>query len=783
MARLSGHLAVLLVALAVPATAHADTTPAARAGAYLRHHAGALGLTGADIDALPAPRRIAGPRGLQQVRWTQAYRGIPAFRGELKVNLDGDGRVLGGGGGARHGLRVASIVPRLDAAGALRAAGATGALTVAAGPAGPRRDTTFTNGDEARLVLYGDRLAWRGTPAAPGGVGGAAPGAGRHPPSLGGAAGPAAADVVVDAATGAELHRASLVRDAAPALVWEQYPGAPAGGDARRLDLEDLHYLPAGATTLSSPRIHAFADLADNGPDAADEIHPGSDGFAFPFQPFPTGPGCASAPCAWDPTHRSTSATNRNQAAVQAFYLANVYLDHLRALVPGFQSGDQLQLRSDDGASTLDLHHDNASMETHPPGHPSIMRMYLWGIDLGLRAIDGADDAAILFHEYTHELDNREVADADGVSTLDDDQAGALDEGLADWFAKSFLAREGYQADDPGIPGEVDMGVYTDATRHAIRTEGLDCPVGAVTAACPAGGYTYGDFGRVAGGPEFHADGEIWAQTLWDLRTEITGPVAEEIVAAALPLAADDPSFLDMRDAILQAAEALHPQLVDRIWAVFAHRGMGFYASTRGSADDDPEEDDATRPPSGGPTGAIAGTVTDDSGQPVAGLAVSISGSPAHTVLTDAAGRYVLAGLPVATYDRILFRKGGYAQATASAAVQAGATARLDERLARDWAATAGGAFVVGDPGGPCGPADALDGKLSTGWSAQYSGGFPSPSMTIALPAAVDVSRVEALPAAVCGDDSGAAAKGYRIEVSAGDGAYQTVLQGELTAP
>ena len=35
------------------------------------------------------------------------------------------------------------------------------------------------------------------------------------------------------------------------------------------------------------------------------------------------------------------------------------------------------------------------------------------------------------------------------------------------------------------------------------------------------GGYTYDDYGKVAGGPEVHADGEIWAQTLWELRQRL----------------------------------------------------------------------------------------------------------------------------------------------------------------------------------------------------------------------------------------------------------------------
>ena len=35
------------------------------------------------------------------------------------------------------------------------------------------------------------------------------------------------------------------------------------------------------------------------------------------------------------------------------------------------------------------------------------------------------------------------------------------------------------------------------------------------------GGYTYGDFPDVIGQPEVHASGEIWSQTLWDLRTRL----------------------------------------------------------------------------------------------------------------------------------------------------------------------------------------------------------------------------------------------------------------------
>ncbi len=71
--------------------------------------------------------------------------------------------------------------------------------------------------------------------------------------------------------------------------------------------------------------------------------------------------------------------------------------------------------------------------------------------------------------------------------------------------------------------------------RHRTRTpcsrrrafEPIDCPARPRTDprvprrhhTGARGGYTFGDFGTVLGSPEVHSDGEIWTQTLWDLRT------------------------------------------------------------------------------------------------------------------------------------------------------------------------------------------------------------------------------------------------------------------------
>ena len=126
-----------------------------------------------------------------------------------------------------------------------------------------------------------------------------------------------------------------------------------------------------------------------------------------------------------------------------------------------------------------------------------------------------------------------------------------MGEAWSDWYAKDFLIRQ-FPGDDTAANGDVDMGKYTDSVAHTIRSQGLDCPVGAGAAQCPgatlvgSGGYTYGDFGRISGlGPEVHADGEIWGETLWDVRKAVGSAVAEAILTQGMRISPPEPTFLD----------------------------------------------------------------------------------------------------------------------------------------------------------------------------------------------------------------------------------------------
>ena len=183
-----------------------------------------------------------------------------------------------------------------------------------------------------------------------------------------------------------------------------------------------------------------------------------------------------------------------------------------------------------------------------------------------------------------------------------------MDEGFADWYAFDLLNARGSEL-DTGAPGELKLGRYENLS---LRTQGLDCPVGGDGAVLPRDRHRRGRGLHVRrprrdppGGVEPHADGEIWGETLWDLRARLIAGHgagdginrARALVTDGLRLAPANPTFLDLRNAILQADVNRGFGDRDRIWAVFAARGMGLRASTCGAADADPIEDFSAPPP------------------------------------------------------------------------------------------------------------------------------------------------------------------------------------------
>jgi hypothetical protein len=492
--------------------------PAAPIGLrWVRAHRAELGLTLADLETLGKPT-VRSEGGIRQVRWPQEVDGVKVADAELRVNVGEDGRLINVMGSPVR----ASELPR---------------------NVKPRRPRP--RGD-AELTIFENRLAYRYMD-------------GDH-------------DTVVDADTGETLRRRSIVKRA---LVWDNHPSLNVPAKPF-----DLSVWQTESNRLRNPWMHVKRhDKAPTG--LPEDVVPGD----YEFVSVP-GAGCTSArPCSWS----GASKPNLNQNAVQAYYLANVFREHLAA--PPFSFNfhkdgtlDQLIIETSDGAGT-----NNAEMATPRPGGSPRMQMYLWGGG-PFRNVNGGDDASILWHEYAHGLTERSITDSSGLGALWEPQGYSMGEGWSDFFAKDLLVEQGHEVDSDQ-PGEIDMGNYTDVnpvSSSAMRFQAIDCTVGAPAAQCPAGassgpgGFTFGDFGRIFGTGngrhEPHADGEIWAQTLWDLRTAIGATEARRLIASALGVTKPEPTFLDGRDAILQVDQATGGQFKEQIWRVFAARGMGVNA-------------------------------------------------------------------------------------------------------------------------------------------------------------------------------------------------------------
>jgi VCBS repeat-containing protein len=495
------------------------------------------------------------------------------------------------------GLKVASITPQVGAEAALAAARdeVGGALIAprARQGRGPERPTRFAGGDSARLALFGDgasaRLAWVVLVTGP---------AGFH------------YEVVVDAASRAVRKRRSLTEAASNASVYENYPGAPGGaaggGSPVTVDVTGPAgdpWLSPGATTLNGNNVHAYVDQTNGGtPVVPTEVGPssGSD-WIYPLQIVP-GQTCPPPGCTWNPDIPLSRQTNQKHATTELFYLVNTFHDHLKAapigftqatrgfelatdpLNPGGIAGDPLLAETDnydndpDGTGPRQPPSvNNSSMTTPRDGESPLLQVFLFTT----RAVNAADTADIVFHEYTHGLTNRSVGNGVG---MDANQSRALGEGWSDWYALDYLDLKNLRHDSGGSSGDMTIGDYVEA--GGLRTQGADCPVGPAVAGCPRGGYTLGDMGSVSpGGFEVHADGEIWLETLWDIRSALGTNTAEAIITEGLRLSPNNPSFLEARDAIIQADQSLNAGAnYDSLWAIFAARGMGYNALTSSSA-------------------------------------------------------------------------------------------------------------------------------------------------------------------------------------------------------
>jgi len=403
-----------------------------------------------DVSTLELAREYVSEDGTHHLWWRQVVNGVPVFGNGLKANVTANGELINVSGAPLTNLGGAAPAPSIGAEEALaQARRNVGAPVVAVGAqrSRDRRQTTiFDTGERAQLAVFatprGNRLGWDLLVE------------------------PSSTEMyrqVVDAQTGEVLYRQSLVNDAR-GLAFRNYPGAPVGGTQESFDMSAKGWLSPSATILSGPNAQVYADVNDNNvADQSEQINrsnPSASDWLWPLQTSqPAGiPGCANFVCTWDPNGSGSWAANQNQSGTQLFILINTFHDHLRASPIGFtpaagnfEGNDPVRGEALDGAKVFQnnpdgAHIDNANFATPPDGIRPRMQMFLWhqpGTNDPFIAADGANEAGIVYHEYTHGLSNRLVIDADGFSTLGNIQAGAMGEAWSDWYAMDFLNKQG----------------------------------------------------------------------------------------------------------------------------------------------------------------------------------------------------------------------------------------------------------------------------------------------------------------------------------------------------
>ncbi|WP_250435448.1 T9SS-dependent M36 family metallopeptidase [Hanstruepera flava] len=227
-------------------------------------------------------------------------------------------------------------------------------------------------------------------------------------------------------------------------------------------------------------------------------------------------------------------------------------------------------------------------------------------LDAGPYQKDGSLDNLIVAHEYGHGISNRLTGGANTTNCLTN--ITQMGEGWSDWFALMLTMKTTDLPEDPkGMatysvgqnPEDVGIRRYPYSTDFAINP------------------FTYGDTNDTSNSIP-HGVGTIWATVLWDLTWAYVDKYGfdedflngtggnnkvMQIVMDGLKLQQCNPGFVDGRDAILAADNALtggEDQCL--IWEVFANRGLGLNASEGTPFSRTDQVEDFTMPPDSDPS-------------------------------------------------------------------------------------------------------------------------------------------------------------------------------------
>ncbi|RMG83399.1 MAG: DUF11 domain-containing protein, partial [Bacteroidetes bacterium] len=260
---------------------------------------------------------------------------------------------------------------------------------------------------------------------------------------------------------------------------------------------------------------------------------------------------------------------------------------------------DYVLARGQDGSGT-----NNAAFTRKVEGEKPIMKMFLWTTNLPTSSLDSDFDNLVIAHEYGHGITSRLLGGASNVSCFGSTEHG--DEGWADFFGLMMTLQD---FDGDGTLEENVVGEGIRGIGNYLRNDGTGgCSQNAGASTCGLRPTAYSTdmninpftYGSVPNMAQPHGTGFIWCTMLWEMTWNLinkhgfepdifnTSSTAGNVVALKLVIeglknTACNPTFIDMRDAILAADVSLNSGAnQDEIWAAFAKRGLGFSATVGG---------------------------------------------------------------------------------------------------------------------------------------------------------------------------------------------------------
>ena len=523
-------------------TAPSSASPESIARRFLASTDGVSPFSQDDLATLRLRMRTSA--GSLQIVHLRQYAGdIPVYHSSVKIAVDSEGRVRSAAFSApAPSLRLLNPLPSLSAAEASRLALESVGVAVESGlEAQPSRNgrALFTHplgggrlpvaAEQVAFPLGGGaaRLAWR--VYADGEEG--------------------SFETLIAADDGALLSRVSLVSEVGSGRVFP----IDALDSSEIRELGD-RWLDDGATVTTGNNVDAYADAnGDDEPDASDVPGLQNGRASSPSQQFDFDHGDG----------RNAGPATRAGAVTNAFYHANAAHDFFYELGFTEVEGNFQTVNFDRGGAgedsvEVEVHdrdiRNNASFRTRPEGLQARMQLGLY-TRVADEVRDSALDGPIIVHEYTHGVTTRTVGGPDDVSCLFNPQGEALGEAWSDYFGLSYY--------DVTVMGGYASGNLERGVRRAPVDDNPR---------------TYADLGSPV--LQEHADGEIWASTLWDIRAALGREATDRLVFQALLLTSCDPTYVDARDAMLAVDGGANEEA---LWTIFAARGFGFAASGSGT--------------------------------------------------------------------------------------------------------------------------------------------------------------------------------------------------------